>query len=54
MISLLFVPSTPENTHGCCDGYGWDAVENDCVGKSIALVILNKNQDNVIHFSKNK
>lgn len=38
MINLLSVPSTPENTHGCCDGYGWDAVKKDCVGMSIALV----------------
>lgn len=42
MISLLFVPITPENTHGCCDGYGWVAVKKDCVGMSIALVILSK------------
>lgn len=38
MISILPVPSTPENTHGCCDGYGWDAVKKDCVGMSMALV----------------
>lgn len=42
MISLLFVPSTPENTHGCCDGYEWNDDKKDCVGMSIALVILNK------------
>lgn len=38
MISFLPVSSTTENTHGCCDGYEWDAVKNDCVGMSIALV----------------
>uniref|UniRef100_K1Q4F8 Uncharacterized protein n=1 Tax=Magallana gigas TaxID=29159 RepID=K1Q4F8_MAGGI len=31
MISLLSLPSTPENTNGCCDGYQWDALKNDCV-----------------------
>lgn len=43
MISLFFVFSILENIYGCCDGYGWDVVENDCVGKLIVLVILNKN-----------
>lgn len=38
LISFLPVPSTPENTHGCCDGYSWDAVKKDCVGMSIAFV----------------
>lgn len=42
MISLLSVLSTPENTYGCCDGYEWNDVKKDCVGMSIALVILNK------------
>lgn len=38
LISFLPVPSTPENTHGCCDGYSWDDVKKDCVGMSIAFV----------------
>lgn len=42
MISLLSVLSTPENTHGCCDGYEWNAVKKDCAGMSIASVILNQ------------
>lgn len=38
MISLLSVLSTPENTHGCCDGYEWNSFKKDCVGMSIDLV----------------
>lgn len=43
LISFLPVPSTPENTHGCCDGYSWDAVKKDCVGMSIAFVSTKQN-----------
>lgn len=44
LISLLPVPSTPENTYGCCDGYGWDAVKNDCVGMSFEMHFSNINK----------
>lgn len=55
MISLLSVLSSPENTYGCCDGYEWNDVKKDCVGMSIALVILNKkNEESVFHFFKYK
>lgn len=38
LISVLPVPSTQENTHKCCDGYGLDAVKKDCVDMPIALI----------------
>lgn len=31
---LLPTNRTPQNNHGCCDGYRWDVVKDDCVGMS--------------------
>lgn len=31
ILLILFLISTQQNIHGCCDGYKWDSVDNDCV-----------------------
>lgn len=40
ILLILFLISTQQNIHGCCDGYKWDSVDNDCV--SMFLFSINE------------
>lgn len=62
ILLILFLNSTQQNIHGCCDGYMWDSVGNDCVSMFFSIneydiynffkINNNMDQENIISFWK--
>lgn len=37
ILLILFLNSTQQNIHGCCDGYKWVVADNDCVSMFFSI-----------------